>query len=141
MCGRLGMEPRPGARAIAVIAAFLFAATAVAVVVGSALLFPGEFLDRLSELNKPAMVVFRSWGRAPGVLLLGVGASTLIVGVGLLRRRKWAWWLAIGLFAINGCGDLVSFIVVRDAVRSASGILICSVFVLLLRQHRVRFFK
>jgi hypothetical protein len=64
----------------------------------------------------------------------------LIAGIGLLRGRKWAWWFAIGLLAINGCGDEVSFIVTRDAVRSASGILICSVFVFLLSHNRVRFF-
>jgi hypothetical protein len=130
-------QQRP--KTVPIVATFLFVATAIAVVVGSSLLFPGKLLDRLSEFNKPAMVVFRSWGRASGVFLLVLGASTLIAGIGLLRRRKWAWWFAMGLFAINGCGDVVSFIVTGDAVRSVSGILVCSVFLFLL-SHSVRLF-
>jgi hypothetical protein len=66
------------------------------------------------------------------VLLLGLGAATLTSGSGLPGGKKWPWWFATGLFVINGFGDVVSFIAIRDAVRSASGILIRSVFTFLL---------
>src|SRR5713101_2496914 len=108
------MEQRP--KAVAVIAGFLFAATAIAAVVGSALLFPGKLLERLSELNKPGMAAFQMLGRVSGVLLLALALGTAGAATGLLRRRKWAWWFAVALFAVNGFGDLVGYYVTRDAV-------------------------
>jgi hypothetical protein len=65
---------------------------------------------------------------------------TATTGWGLLRGRRWAWWIAVAVFTINGCGDLVTLIVRRDVVKGGSGVLIASVFLFLLlrsgtRQH------
>lgn len=130
------MEPRP--KAVPVVATFLFAATAIAAVVGTALLFPGKLLDWLSTFNPRGMAAFQSLGRVSGVLLWGLGAGTAAAAAGLLHRKKWAWWFAVALFAINGCGDLVSFLVTGDWLRAASGVAISLAFLCALSRPRVR---
>ena len=120
-----------------VIAAFLIAATVVALVVGFGLLFPGRLLDWLAQFNRPAMEGFEALGRWSGALLLLLACFTAIAASGLIRGKKWGWWMAVGLFAVNGCGDVVGYAVARDAWRSGSGIAICSAFLYaLLRMRR-----
>ena len=134
------MEQRP--KAISIIAGFLFTATAVAAVVGTSLLFPGKLLDWLSQFNKPAIAAFQMLGRLSGVLLLALALGTAAAAIGLLQRRTWAWWFAVVLFSVNACGDLVSFYVSGDALRSISGVAICLAFLYALSRGRVRsYFK
>jgi hypothetical protein len=120
-----------------VITAFLIAATVVAFGVGFALLFPGRLLEWLAQFNRPAMGGFEALGRWSGVALLCLACFTAVAASGLLRGRKWGWWMAVGLFVVNGCGDVVGYAVTRDAWRSGSGIAICSAFLYaLLRMRR-----
>jgi hypothetical protein len=130
------MEPKP--RAVIVIAIFLYIATVIALVVGASLLFPNSALDRLWELNRPAEPAFQAMGRFSGVLLLCLGMLTFIAAVGLLRRKPWAWWAAVALFAVNGAGDAVSFVFTRDWLKSASGVVVASGFLGALLSRRVR---
>jgi hypothetical protein len=130
------MNQRP--RTIWVVATFLFAATAIAVIVSVSLLSRCPFLDRLWELNSPAEGAFRAHSTVFGLLLLLLSASTFASGVGLLRQRRWAWWFAVVLFTTNGAGDLVSVGITGDWIRSASGVLICSAFLYLLVRAPVR---
>jgi len=106
--------------------------------VGTALLVPGRLLNALATLNPRGMAAFEALGRASGVLLLAVGAGTAAVGVGLLRRRRWAWWLAIALFAVDACGDLVTGFVTREWVRALAGVAISSAFLVALSRPGVR---
>src|SRR5439155_25080023 len=99
--------------AIPIIAAFLLFASAIAAIVGTALLFPAPHWEWLWNLNRPAYVQFQAFGRVPGALLYALGVGTAAAAVGLLRGRKWAWWFSIVLFAVNGCGDAVSFFLSR----------------------------
>ena len=130
------MEQRPAA--VPIVAGFLFAASAIAAVVGCSLLFPGTLLDRLWELNKPGAAAFRALGRASGVLLLVLGAGTLGAAFGLLQHKTWAWWFAVVLFAVNAAGDAVGLVLTGDWLRSASGILISSAFLYALTRRSVR---
>ena len=134
------MDPRP--KTVPIVAAFLLAATAIALVVGVSLLFPNTLLDRLWELNKPGAAAFRAMGRISGILLVLLGFTTSAAAFGMVQRKKWAWWLAVVLFAINGCGDVVNLIVTGDWLRSASGVVICSAFLYSLSRCPVkRYFK
>ena len=120
-------------------AAFLFAATTIAAVVGVSLIWPNALLDRLWELNKAGAAAFRALGgRISGTALLLLGAGTLAAGAGLLQRKTWAWWFAVVLFAINGAGDVVSLVVTGDWLRSVSGMVICSAFLYALSRSCVR---
>jgi hypothetical protein len=132
------MERRP--KAIAVISAFLIAAAAIAAVVGNALLFPGSLLEWLSQFNRPAMVTFRAWGKAPGVLLVFLSAACVVASIELLSGRRWAWWFAVVLFATNGAGDAVSFVRTENHLRSACGAIISSAFLFVLSRDHVRQF-
>jgi hypothetical protein len=125
-------------KTVPIVAAFLFLATAIALLVSVSLLFPNPLLDRLWELNKPGAAAFRAMGRISGVLLLALGIGTAAAGRGLLRGRRWAWWLAVALFAINGCGDVAGLVVTRDWLRSGSGVAVAAAFVCALTRPRVR---
>jgi len=125
-------------RTIPVVAGALFAATVIAVVVGVSLLFPNPLLNRLWELNKPGAAVFRSLGWIAGVSLLALGAATALTGRGLLRGRRWAWWFAVVLFAVNGSGDVVGFALTHDWLHSASGVVVAAAFVFALTRPSVR---
>jgi hypothetical protein len=131
-------EPRP--KAVVVIATFLFIATGIALVVGESLLFPNPLLDRMWEFNEPAAAAFHGMGRISGLPLVLLGVGTCSAAVGLLRGRVWAWWFAVILFAVDGIGDVVSFIVTGDWLKSASGIAISSVFLWTLCDRRVRLY-
>jgi uncharacterized membrane protein (DUF2068 family) len=125
-------------KAISIIVAFLFAATAIAAVVGVAVLFPGTLLDRLWELNRAGAAAFRAVGRISGALLLLLGAGTFAAGLGMLRGRRWTWWFAVVLFAIDGVGDVVALAVTGEWARSAVGIAVCCTFLYLLSGSGVR---
>jgi lysylphosphatidylglycerol synthetase-like protein (DUF2156 family) len=132
------IERRP--RAVPVVAAFLFVVTVIAAVVGISLVFPNRLTERLWELNKPGAALFHSIGRVSGVFLLALGVATAAAARGLLRRRQWAWWFAVILFAIDGSGDVVSFFVTGDWLRSIVGAIITSVFLCFLCQRNVRYY-
>ncbi len=131
-----GSSPRP--KTVLVVAGFLFAAAGVAAVVGASLLFPNPVLEQLWKLNPSAAPAFHSLGRIPGLLLLALGLATFSAAQGLLRRRRWAWWFAVVLFAGNGLGNAVSFFATREALRSLSGVMIATAFLYLLVRSPVR---
>jgi hypothetical protein len=115
-----------------VVAAFPFLATLIAVVVALSLLFPYTFLDRIWTLNPAAYAAFHILGKSSGVILLVLGVCTGTTAFGLLRQRRWAWWLAIVLFAANGLGDLTNLLIGGERWKSAAGALIAAAFVFLL---------
>jgi len=134
------MERRP--KAVSIVAAVLFAATVIATVLGSSLLYPSARSERLWALNAPVAMAFHKWGSLAGLLLLLLGGTTLSAAVGLLQRKQWAWRLAVALFGINAFGDMVSLAVTGDWWRGISGIAICCAFLYDLSRYPVRrYFK
>ena len=130
------MEPRP--KAVTVVAVFLFAATAIAFIVGASLLFPSSITGWLWQLNRPAESAFRTMGRLSGIPLLILGIATFAAAKGLRRGESWAWWFSLVLFVVNGIGDVVSLLVTGDWARSATGVVIASAFVWVLAREDVR---
>jgi hypothetical protein len=135
------MSTRP--KTVPIVAAFLFAAAAIAAVVGFSLLFPNPLLDRLWQLNPEGAVFFHSIGRVSGVFLLGLSTAMLFAARALLRGQLWAWWFAMALFAIEAVSNLASYFAVHDALRTVSGFVIASIFLLALcgRRTRDHFFR
>ena len=123
---------------VTIVAAFLFLATVVAVVVGISLLHPNRLLGWLWQLNPQGAAYFRSIGPMSGVFLLALGSATLAAGFAFLRGRRWAWWFAVALFAVNATGDVASYFLVHDAPRALAGILVSGVFLCLLGRNDVR---
>jgi uncharacterized membrane protein (DUF2068 family) len=123
---------------VPIVATFLFAATGIAAVVGTSLIFPNTLLDRIWELNRPGAVAFHALGRISGVLLFALGIGTAAAAIGLLHGRKWAWWFAIALFAIDACGDVVALFATGDSLRSAFGIAVSATFLYFLTRPRVK---
>jgi hypothetical protein len=127
---------RPGTILIA--AAFLFFATVTASVVGVSLLFPNRLLDRLWKLNPEGAILFHSIGPISGVFLLVLAVATFAAARGLLASRRWAWRFSVALFAINAAGNVASFFLLHDALRSGTGAIISSAFLIALCRHTVR---
>ncbi len=125
---------------IPVVAGVLFVAAAIAAVVGFSLIFPNALLDRMWEINKPGARVFRVVGWPAGVFLWVVGGVAAGTARNLLRRKIWAWRFAIALFAIDLCGDFVSFFITRDVVRAAAGVLVSGAFIYALSRPPVRLY-
>jgi hypothetical protein len=123
---------------ITVVAGFLFLATAIALVVGFSVFFPNPLLDQLWRLNPSGAALFRSIGRLSGVFLLALACGTLAAGFGLLRGRKWAWWFAVTLFAIDSAGNLLSYFLIHDPFRTIIGAIISLNFLCLLVRRKVR---
>jgi hypothetical protein len=124
--------------AVAIVAAFFFLASAIAVVVGASLLFPNPAFDRLWEFNRPGAELFHSIGRGSGLFLLALACGTFSAAIGLLRGRRWAWWFALILFVIEVAGNIVSYFLVHDVLRSLAGALIALIFLLILFRPKVQ---
>lgn len=130
------MVRRP--RTVAVVATFLFFSAAFALVTAVSLLFPDPLWNRMWDLNRPAYMAFETLGKIPGVLLLALGITAGLAGAGLLRRKKWAWWIALAIFTISGLRDVVTLVLARDLVRGGSGVLIAGAFLFFLTRPRVK---
>ena len=123
-----------GVLAIAVV---LLASTTIALITGVSLVFPGSFLDRIWALNRGAYIEFVTLGRPAGILLVILGFICAIAAAGLLKRRRWAWWLAVGLFVVNVAGDAAR-IFTGEPVKGAFGAAIAAGLVIYLSRSRVR---
>ena len=120
------------------IAAMLLLAALVALVIGIALAFPDPMWKPMWDLNREAYVSFRRIGAAAEIFLFSLAVVSGAAAVGLLLHRRWAWWVALLLFAVNGAGDGVSLMHTGDVLRFGSGLLIAGAFVVLLLLPPVR---
>jgi len=125
---------RLGVLAISVV---LLVSTAIALTTGVSLVFPGSFLDHMWALNRRAYIEFAALGRTAGILLVIIGFICAVAAAGLLKRRKWAWWLAVGLFGVNAAGDTAR-IFTGEPVKGVFGAAIAAGFVIYLTRSRVR---
>ena len=132
------LPARQRPKTVVIVAAFLFAATIVAFIIGESLLFPNALLDYMWRFNPEGAAVFHSIGRISGAFLLALGVGTFFAARGLLRGRSWAWWFAVILFAIDSSGNIVSYFFVHDALRSISGMIISGIFLFFLCREPVR---
>jgi hypothetical protein len=104
-------------RAITVVAGFLFLAAAISLLTGVSLLFPDPRWNNLWDLNQAANAAFRRMGAMPGILLPALGVVAGSAGIGMIRGKQWACWIAVSLFAINGLGDAFSLMVTRNLAK------------------------
>lgn len=129
-------QSRP--KAIAIVSAFLYAATVIALVAGVSLLFPNRLLDWLWKLNPEGAALFHSVGPVSGVFLLALAVGTFAAARGLPRGQRWAWRFSVALFAIDACGNVVGYFLIHEALRAATGAIISSAFLVALCKPTVR---
>jgi hypothetical protein len=132
----ISQNARPAA--VLTVAVALFLAAGASCVTGISLLFPHSILSHIWELNRPAYIAFARLGRFPGLLLLALGALCCVIAIGLLRRKRWAWWAAVFLFSVHCLGDLVTVVFYGDVVKGGSGIVIASLFLFCLMMPTAR---
>ena len=92
---------------VAAVGVLFLAITALVLVIVSSLVVPGTALDGLWSLKPGSRDVFDTLGLAGILLLLVVGAVAIATGIGLLRRRRWARWVAVVGLGVNALPDLV----------------------------------
>jgi hypothetical protein len=75
---------------VTVIAGLLFLAGAIAVIGGTAIVFPTSLADRMWEWNTPGAAVLRAIGPTSGVFLWILRLAVFAAALGLLRGRRLA---------------------------------------------------
>ena len=92
----------------------------------------------VNETGYRQLVPFRG---LVGIGFLALGVVIGLAGIGLLNRRKWGWWLAVFVFAANGIGDVVRFLM-GDILGGIIGLVVACLILLYLTRPKVKqFFK
>lgn len=113
-------------------------AAAIAVAAGVTLLWPGTPLDviwsiRTDDAHQQMLAL--GWPVGAGLWLVGLVA--VVLAVGSLQRRRWAWWLAVAGLAVNGLSDLAR-LPMGQVAEGLIGVAIAGVLLALLVWPRVR---
>jgi len=118
---------------------FLFGAAA-SFVSSISLFFPGSFLERMWRLNPRARAGFADMGVWAIVLMCAVCVACASAAVGLWRGKRWGYWLAVALLAINLLGDIVNVLLGTEP-RAVFGIpIVVAIFAFLMSGQVRRFF-
>ena len=127
--------PRPSI--VTVFSIFFLAATAIACTAALALAFPNTFLQDVWSLNPKAHNGFLLMGFWAVLLMAAVSGACLSAALGLWNAKRWGYWLAVVIFAINLAGDVANTIFGSDW-RTIVGVPIVSVLLWGLATRRVR---
>ena len=101
----MGKERPPGVIALVMLFAIGTVASFISAV---SLSFPGSFLEPIWSLNPNARAGFTRIGSAAIVLMIAVCIACIFTTVGLWLARRWGYWLAVVMLAVNLCGDVVN---------------------------------
>ena len=135
------METRP--KGVIIIAIIVFIAALLALIVGVTIFVSGTPLDMIWSIKNSFPTGFRSsvTGIIFGYFIVILGLLLITAVWGLLKGMKWAWWVVLVIFLINGIGDVVS-IIFEGELNGVSGILIISAFIIYMTRPNVkRYFK
>lgn len=126
---------------ITIIGALLFAASIIAFIIGISAIIPGTPLDAIWTMNSSLPLGFNHTfdGMIFGYFLIILGLIVFCGGWGFLKGRKWAWWIAVIIFAANAIGDAAR-IGLGGVIEGILGILIAVGFLYYLTRPGVRTF-
>jgi hypothetical protein len=119
------------------IAVFFAIATCILLGVGAALLFPGSTMEaiwRVYPARRALLMPYREWF-GPGFLMLAL--AMVSASIGCFRLRKWGWWLALGMFAINGLSH-VGQIALSHFLEGGIGVVAAGLILFYLSRPKVR---
>jgi hypothetical protein len=131
------METRP--EGVLIVAIIVFIAALLALIVGITIFVPGTPLDMIWTLKNSFPTGFRSssTGIIFGYFIVILGLILISAVWGLLKRMKWAWWVVLIVFLINGIGDVIS-VVFGGGINGISGIIIISAFIIYLTRPNIK---
>ena len=78
------------------------------------LLFPGSILEPLWRLNPRAHEGFAAMGWRAVILMAVVCVACGTTALGLRRRKRWGYWTALAILAINLAGDTANAAIAHD---------------------------
>lgn len=78
------------------------------------LLFPGSALEPLWRLNPRAREGFATMGWWSVILMAAVCVACSTAALGLWRRKRWGYWTALAILAINLAGDMANAVIAHD---------------------------
>ena len=124
-------------RGIALLSVFFGAGAIISAIAAISLLVPGGALEFLWRLNPRAQAALTDVGAWAAVLLGVVSVACASTAIGLWRLRSWGRRLALGMFIVNGIGDVLNATIGADP-RSLIGIPIVLGLVIYLARPGVR---
>lgn len=101
------------------------------------LFWPGTFLDRLWDLNRPAHIGLEALGRIVAAPFTVLSVVLFLTAVGWFRRRYWGWLLGVSVIATNLAADFVHALM-GDWFRSGVGVIIAGTLLFYLARPAVR---
>src|SRR5436190_15977224 len=116
---------------------FFMVGTVLSFLAGLSLLVPANFFDKMWRLNPRGHEGLLRIGYWAVVLLFTASASCAAAAVGLLRRERWGYILAIALIGINFLSDIANS-VLRTEPKAIVGAPIALLIILYLLTKRVR---
>jgi len=102
------------------------------------LLLPSTPLDALWRLNPHARDGLAPMGLWAVFLMSVVCVACAATALGLWHRRRWGYWAAISILAINLLGDTINAIALRDC-RTLIGLPIAGFLIAYLLRKRTAF--
>src|SRR5271163_2499707 len=117
--------------------AFLLFGATTATLAGFMLLFPGTILEPLWKLNPMAGEQLHQLGPAMAIAFLAFGAVMVVTAIGWMKRRFWAWALAVVIIASQVVGDLANAIR-GQYLQGAVGVVIAGALLIYLLRPKVR---
>jgi len=122
---------------VVLLAIFFLAATIILVGAGLALLLPGSLMETVWLIypeRRALLMPHRLW-LAPAFLSLACAMAA--ASVGSFKQRKWGWWLATTIFAVNGLSD-AGQIVLGHVAEGVIGVLVAGAILFFLTRPTVR---
>lgn len=119
--------PAPATRptGVTILGVLAVVAGGLAVIAGFALMAVGAFAGAAgAATDTPALGLFGVLGALAGVALLLYAVFAFVVAYGLLTRRRWAWYAALVLAALQvlqGLGSLLGLEIMSAALGLAIG--------------------
>jgi hypothetical protein len=131
------MDSRPNG--VLILAIIVFIVAFLALLVGITIFVQGTPLDMIWTLKNSFPTGFRSStnGMIFGYFIIILGLILISAVWGLLKGMKWAWWIVLLVFLVNGIAEAIS-VISGEGINGISGIIIISVLIIYMTRPNVK---
>lgn len=123
---------------VTIVAVVYFVLSAFVAVAGLVVLLGGSFIASQIQETEGFGAILGAAAGLIGILFLGLAALGILVGVGLLKGKQWAWWTVLVFEVLAVLNGIVS-IAQRD-FNSLFGILVAAIIIWYFLRPEVRAF-